>query len=199
MARLLRSGKNVITPWPSMLMWSSYGRSVMPEAIAEIEAAAHEGGASLFATGTDPGIATDALPALLSGASGSVERVTVQELGDYSPLAPTGLLTDPGFLSFGQPLDYAGRSWVEEPAMQKLGGAMPSIIAAALGHEPTRIEFFEHGVCLNTAKNSQGAMLVTATRCANAVGAVCAASPGIRTIFDFRLGELTLGRPPERG
>jgi len=275
MARLLRSGKNVITPWPSTLMWPPYGRKVIPEGIAQLEEAALEGGSSLFATGTDPGIATDALPALLSGASGSVERVTVQECGDYSPLAPTGLLTAPEFLSLGQPMDYAGRSWVEETAMQELGGAMPPLIAAALGFEATEVEFFEergpaerrkefsnggvievgsigsrffgfkartdgptvvwqhvtHAGCgvpdewpllrplhggyaiafegspsmrvsfeMEEGGNEyMGGMLITATRCANAIGAVCRAAPGIRTVFDFPLGELTFGRPPGFG
>ena len=269
MARLLRSGKNVITPWPSMLMWPAYGRTIMPDEIALLEDAGREGEASLFATGTDPGIASDALPALLSGASGSVERVTVQECGDYSPLAPTGLLTSPEFLSFGQPMDYAGRCWVEEDAMRELGGAMPAIIAAALGHEAAEVEFFErrgkaerrktfenggtievgsigsrffgftaqtegptitwqhvtHAGCgvpeewpllrplrggytiafdgspsmrvafemEERGNEYMGGMLITATRCANAIPAVRRAAPGIRTIFDFRLGELTLG------
>jgi 4-hydroxy-tetrahydrodipicolinate reductase len=272
MARLLRSGKNLITAWPSTLMWPPYGRTVIPDSIDEIEAAALEGGSSLFATGTDPGLATDALPALLSSASGRVDSVRMQEVGNYSALAPTGLLTAPEFLSFGQPLDYAGRCWVEEKTMQELGGAPPVIVAAALGYEPTRVEFFEHrgaatkrrefkgggvievgtigsrwfGFTCHTAgptvtwehithagcgipdewpiqrpirggyniviegspnmrvnfdmdENGDeytGGMLITATRCANAVDAVCRAEPGIRTVFDFGLGDTSLGRPP---
>jgi hypothetical protein len=38
--------------------------------------------------------------------------------------------------------------------------------------------------------------LTTPARCTNMVGALCRAEPGIRTIFDFKLGDVTLGRPP---
>jgi len=39
-------------------------------------------------------------------------------------------------------------------------------------------------------------MLITATRCTNAADAVCRAALRVRTVFDFGLGEVSLGRPP---
>jgi len=105
MARSLRSGNNVITPWPSTFMCPPYAREVIPELFAEIESACRDGHSSPFATGTDPGIATDALPVLISSASGSVRSARMQET---SMLESTGLLTAPTFLAFGHPLDYAG-------------------------------------------------------------------------------------------
>jgi hypothetical protein len=273
-ARLLRSGKNVVVPWISALQWPPFGRVFAPRAVAEVEAACADGGTSLLMTGTDPGFFSDMLPVVLTGVCGTVESIRIQEILDYSPFDDPRL-TAPDFLCFGRPLEHADANFVGDHTIEQGWGATAALTAAALGFEvvgsstferrapATRRLDFEHagpvepgtigarwfGITVTTdgptvtwehithvdadcippewpvdrpvgngyvvkiegsptlrlqcevsAQGSHfwGAYLVTATRCTNVIDAVCRAQPGICTVFDLALGDVTLARPPGR-
>jgi len=141
-ARLLRSGKNVVVPWISALQWPDYGRLVDPQAVEQVEAACREGRSSLLMTGTDPGFFSDMLPAVLTGVCDRVDAVRVQEVLDYSSFDDPRL-TAPDFLCFGQPLDHDAPNFVAEATIAQGWGATPALIAAALGVEVVAMEQFE--------------------------------------------------------
>ncbi len=73
-ARILRSGKSVVTP----VGW------VYPEpsTTAELEAACLEGGATLHGTGIHPGGITERFPLMVSALSGSITKVRAEEFSD---------------------------------------------------------------------------------------------------------------------
>ncbi|RNM13965.1 dihydrodipicolinate reductase [Nocardioides pocheonensis] len=72
-ARLLRSGKNVVTP----VGW--FHRSPGDEALEE---AAREGGSTLHGTGIDPGGISDVFPLMLSAMSSATTFVRAEEFSD---------------------------------------------------------------------------------------------------------------------
>ena len=79
--RILRSGKNVVTP----LGWWYPDRS----GTADIDAACAEGGVTLHGTGIHPGGITERFPLMVSALSGSVTHVRAEEFSDirtYSAL-----------------------------------------------------------------------------------------------------------------
>jgi hypothetical protein len=73
-ARILRSGKSVVTP----VGW------VYPEpsTTAELEAACEAGGSTLHGTGIHPGGITERFPLMLSALSGSITHVRAEEFSD---------------------------------------------------------------------------------------------------------------------
>lgn len=99
-ARFLECGINVVT--------SSMPQMIHPEAADPrlrqiIQAACEKGGASLFASGIDPGFATSHLAATAYGVAHQVDRVRLQEFADYGvyPDEQTGRF----LWGFGLPLD----------------------------------------------------------------------------------------------
>jgi 2,4-diaminopentanoate dehydrogenase len=73
-ARILRSGKSVVTP----VGWVYPD----PATTVELEAACQEGGATLHGTGIHPGGITERFPLMLSALSGSITRVRAEEFSD---------------------------------------------------------------------------------------------------------------------
>jgi 2,4-diaminopentanoate dehydrogenase len=73
-ARILRSGKSVVTP----VGWVYPDRSTT----AELEAACAEGGSTLHGTGIHPGGITERFPLMVSALSGSIARVRAEEFSD---------------------------------------------------------------------------------------------------------------------
>ena len=99
--RLLNAGINVVTTTSPGL--------VCPHAwIADFErqvrAAALAGGATIYASGLEPGFAADHLVVLLSTLSNTIEWVRTQEIFDYSSYPNTFMMFD--VFGFGRPLDY---------------------------------------------------------------------------------------------
>lgn len=99
-AGFLRAGINVVT--------SSLGSAIHPggsgnEGVEALRAACAEGGATLFASGIDPGFATGMLSVAAFSAAHRIDRVRLQEFADYGvyPDEPTGR----GIWGFGLPLD----------------------------------------------------------------------------------------------
>lgn len=76
--RLLRSGKNVVSP-----LGPFYPTEQFRAEIDRIEAAGHEGGVSFHGSGIHPGYAGDILPLTLARLTGRVDHVRVYELVDF--------------------------------------------------------------------------------------------------------------------
>ncbi|MGN6473601.1 MAG: NAD(P)H-dependent amine dehydrogenase family protein [Mycobacteriales bacterium] len=100
LARFLRAGINVVSSSPVFLQYP-YG--VADEMAADVIAAAHEGGASIFVNGVDPGFGNDALPLVITGISERIEEVRCIELLNYATYDQASVLSD--IMGFGVPLD----------------------------------------------------------------------------------------------
>ncbi|MCV7151129.1 NAD(P)H-dependent amine dehydrogenase family protein [Mycolicibacterium pyrenivorans] len=80
--RLLEAGINVVGSSPGVL---EYPWGVIPDkSIDRVEAAAQQGGASVFVTGVDPGFVTDLLPLALASTCQSIEQIRTMEIADYA-------------------------------------------------------------------------------------------------------------------
>lgn len=100
LSRFLRAGINVVSSSPVFLQYP-YG--VADEMAADVIAAAHEGGASIFVNGVDPGFGNDALPLVITGISERIEEVRCIELLNYATYDQASVLSD--IMGFGVPLD----------------------------------------------------------------------------------------------
>ena len=133
--RILRSGKNVVTP----LGWffPSPGAGV-----AKVEAACRDAGVTLHGTGIHPGGISDRFPLMLSALSRAVTHVHAQEFSDIRGYGAPHIVGE--IMLFGKTPDEAAAS----PMLRVLGaGFRQSIdmVATALGvhlddHKPARHE-----------------------------------------------------------
>jgi 4-hydroxy-tetrahydrodipicolinate reductase len=100
MARVLRSGKNVVSSSVVAAIYPAHLEPAMRNPLAD---ACAEAGVSCFTSGIDPGWANDALPLLLAGTCEDVEQLRVMEIVNYKDYEqPTVLFETMGF---GKPLD----------------------------------------------------------------------------------------------
>ena len=100
MARVLRSGKNVVSSSVVAAIWP---RHLDPSMRTPLEDACSEGGVSCLTSGIDPGWANDALPLLLTGTCEDVEQLRVMEIVNYKHYEQPTVLFDT--MGFGQALD----------------------------------------------------------------------------------------------
>ncbi|HWA66204.1 MAG TPA: diacylglycerol kinase [Mycobacteriales bacterium] len=100
LARFLRAGINVVSSSPVFLQYP-YG--VADEMAADVIAAAHEGGASIFVNGVDPGFGNDALPLLVTGISERIDEVRCIELLNYATYDQADVLGP--LMGFGMSLE----------------------------------------------------------------------------------------------
>lgn len=107
-ARILRAGKNVVTP----VGWV-YPRG--QRSATDLEAACAEGGVTLHGTGIHPGGITERFPLMLSALSGSITSVRAEEFSDIRTYGAPDVVRD--VMLFGAPPDEA----------------MTSVMTAALG------------------------------------------------------------------
>jgi hypothetical protein len=132
-SRFLRAGIDVcstaMTPW----VWPAMSLNP-PSWIDPITDACHEGSASCFTTGIDPGFANDLFPMTLMGLCGEVRSVRALEIldyinyeGDYEE--EMGIGRPPDFTPLLEHTDILIMSW---------GGTVP-MIAHAVGIELERI------------------------------------------------------------
>lgn len=160
--RYLRSGANVVTTTMSGYV---YPPSI-PEAYrARLVEACAAGGTSYLTVGIDPGFLSDALPLLLTGFSGSVSRIHVQEALNYGTYFVDDALF--GKLGFGRTpeqerdLNVAGR-------FAKAWASVPQMIADRLGVDLDGIadsrDLWYTPVALKNARWSIGAGTVAAIR-----------------------------------
>jgi len=114
--RFLDAGVNVVTV-------SSWGLlhppSYEPTWRSQLEDAARRGGASLYASGIEPGFAADQLPLLLMTQSNTIRSIRASEFALYDTYPVTFMMMD--VMGFGRPLDY-------EPMM-----ALPGALISAWG------------------------------------------------------------------
>lgn len=121
--KILRSGKNIVTP----VGWFYPGQS--PE-VAEIEAACREAGVSLHGTGIHPGGITERFPLMVSGMTRNVRHVRAEEFSDIRNYAAELVVRE--VMLFGKPLDEAEKS----PMLDILGagfGQSVRMVADGLG------------------------------------------------------------------
>jgi 4-hydroxy-tetrahydrodipicolinate reductase len=100
LSRFLRAGVNVVSSSPVFLQYP-YG--VADEMAADVIAAAHEGGASIFVNGVDPGFGNDALPLVITGISERIDEIRCIELLNYATYDQADVLGP--LMGFGMPLD----------------------------------------------------------------------------------------------
>jgi hypothetical protein len=99
-ARILRSGKNVVTPvgW-----WYP-----QPEHAADLQAACAEGGVTLHGTGIHPGGITEKFPLMVSALSNAVTHVRAEEFSDIRTYAAAEVVRD--VMLFGKSPEEASTS-----------------------------------------------------------------------------------------
>lgn len=121
--RILRSGKNVVTPLGWFFPWRGAD-------FAALEVACHAGGVSLHGTGIHPGGITERFPLMVSALSGSVTHVRAEEFSDIRTYNAPAVISD--IMLFGKTPEEAAQS----PMVQFLAtGFFQSIdmVAAELG------------------------------------------------------------------
>jgi hypothetical protein len=121
--RILRSGKNVVTPLGWFFPWRA-------QDFAALEAACHTGGSTLHGTGIHPGGITERFPLMVSALSGSITHVRAEEFSDIRTYNAPGVISD--IMLFGKTPEEAAQS----PMVSFLAsGFFQSIdmVAAALG------------------------------------------------------------------
>ncbi|HEX6353522.1 diacylglycerol kinase [Actinophytocola sp.] len=124
----LRAGVNVVASGPVFLQYP-YG--VVPDdLVAPIQAAAVEGGASLFVNGIDPGFANDWLPLVLTSVCQRIDQVRCLEILDYATYDNAKVLFD--IMGFGRPIDDT--PLLLQPGVLSLAwGSVVRQLAAGLG------------------------------------------------------------------
>ena len=121
-ARLLASGKNVVTP----LNWFFPGGRDE----GRIEAACREGGSSVHGTGIHPGGITERFPLTVSALSQSITHVRAEEFSDIRSYGAPGVVGD--IMLFGKTPEEADSSMM--PAILGDGfGQSVAMVAHALG------------------------------------------------------------------
>jgi hypothetical protein len=100
LARILRSGKNVVTP-----VGFVYPKALDPAVQEQLAQACADGGSSLFGAGIHPGFSGDLLPMIASRLCTRVDKVIVQEVADLAP-HPSPKMNFEG-LGFGRDPDEA--------------------------------------------------------------------------------------------
>lgn len=99
--RILRSGKNVVTPLGWFFPWRG-------QDFAALEVACHAGGVTLHGTGIHPGGITERFPLMVSALSGSITHVRAEEFSDIRTYNAPGVISD--IMLFGKTPEEAAQS-----------------------------------------------------------------------------------------
>ena len=99
---LLEAGCDVVT---TSLMPLIHPMPAHEQYIARIQAACRVGNSRFFATGIEPGFASDVLPTALLGIVDELEKLHIREIADYSRYGVEPVMRD--YFGFGKPADYA--------------------------------------------------------------------------------------------
>lgn len=150
-ARALGAGAVVVSP----ALYAMYDPSSAPAVVKQpLEDATAAGSSALFVSGIDPGWGNDVLPALIAGLGSTIERITCQEIFDYSTYDQPDAVRF--LVGMGQPMDY-------EPPMVASGvptmvwGGQIRLLARAMGVELDEIsEVLERRELEETVENSMG-------------------------------------------
>ena len=122
-ARILASGKNVVTPVGWFYPKDTAG-------IAELEAACQKGGVTLHGTGIHPGGITERFPLTLSALCTNIRHVKAEEFSDIRNYQAEGVVRD--IMLFGKPPEEAANS----PMLDILGSGFSQsvrMVGDALG------------------------------------------------------------------
>lgn len=132
--RFLVAGVNVVgtAPVPLVYPWGVVG----DEYLAPLEAAAWEGGVSLFVSGVDPGFTNDLIPLALASTCRTVERVRCVEIADYATYDGATVMFD--VMGFGAPLDRTPML-LSPGVLSRAWGPTIRQLAAGLGIEVDEI------------------------------------------------------------
>jgi hypothetical protein len=95
--RLLASGSNIVTTRGEF----SNPATLNPVWRARVEAACHQGGASIHSTGSSPGFITEAIPLVLTSIQRRLHSLTIDESADLSQRNSPDLLFN--VMGFGRP------------------------------------------------------------------------------------------------
>jgi len=121
--RIVRAGRNVVTPTGWFFPFRSHD-------VAELEGACREAGVSIHGTGINPGGITEQLPLLLSGYCRDVRHVRAEEFSDIRSYASEFVVRE--IMLFGKAPEEAAAS----PMLAILGdgfGQSIDMVAEALG------------------------------------------------------------------
>ena len=138
-ARLLASGKNVVTP----LGWFYRGN----RDFSQIEKACQAGSSSLLGTGIHPGGVTERFPLMVSALSNAVTSVRAEEFSDIRTYGAPEVISD--IMLFGKTPEEAAESFM----LGMLGeGFMQSVdmIADAMGFKVDPTPHFTHDIAVAT-------------------------------------------------
>ena len=129
MARILRSGKNIVSSSVVPLVFPPH---VAPEMRKPLEDACAEGGVSCFTSGIDPGWANDLLPLVLTGTCEYIDTLRVMEIVNYATYAQPEVLFET--MGFGKELD--SKPLLLLPGVLSFAwGGVVKVLAAGLGAE----------------------------------------------------------------
>jgi len=124
---MLEAGINVVTTSVPGLV---HPPAWLPDEVARLEAACRKGGASLYASGIEPGFAGDALVLTLLTLSHRIDSVRTQEIFDYAEYPVPFTMFE--VFGFGKPLDH--RCIMEMPGVQRSAwGPSVQMVADHLG------------------------------------------------------------------
>jgi hypothetical protein len=138
--RILRSGKNVVTPLGWFFPWRG-------QDFAALEVACHVAGVTLHGTGIHPGGITERFPLMVSALSGSITHVRAEEFSDIRTYNAPGVIGD--IMLFGKTPEEAAQS----PMVSFLAtGFLQSIdmVAAALGVALDEAKTTRHEIAVAT-------------------------------------------------
>jgi len=139
-ARLLESGKNVVTP----LNWFYPGK----RDVAALEAACRRGQSTLHGTGIHPGGITERFPLMVSALSSAITHVRAEEFSDIRTYNAPAVVSD--IMLFGKTPGEAASS----PMVGLLGGGFGQsmdMVAAELGFDVDPEMASTHEVAVATA------------------------------------------------
>jgi 2,4-diaminopentanoate dehydrogenase len=127
--RLLDAGVNVVT----VTSWGLvYPPAYQPAWRGQLAEAARRGGASLYASGIEPGFAADQLPLVLTTMSNTVRSIRASEFALYDRYPVEFILRD--VMGFGRPLDFPA-VLAQPGALAATWGPSLRLVAHALGAE----------------------------------------------------------------
>lgn len=130
MCRLLRSGKNVVSP-----LGPVYATEAFKADIEKIEAACREGGTSFHGCGIHPGYVGDILPLTLTRLAGRIDRIEVSEIADKQK-TPSVYIQ---FMGFGQtPAELAAQPNCMTGAVNAFAQSM-ALLVEGLGKTIERV------------------------------------------------------------
>lgn len=139
-ARLLASGKNVVTP----LNWFYPGK----RDVSALEAACQQGQSTLHGTGIHPGGITERFPLMVSALSSAITHVRAEEFSDIRTYGAPAVISD--IMLFGKTPQEAAAS----PMVHFLGQGFQQsmeMVAAELGFDVDAKVISTHEVAVATA------------------------------------------------